>query len=63
MTPKMPETPKPASSRPDAGANGGRVPSAAAVRAAAELERWRADPDYQAEIASVREDMAALRAW
>ena len=32
-------------------------------RAAMELERWRVDPAYQAEIAEVQEEMNELRAW
>ncbi|AVH56601.1 MULTISPECIES: ribbon-helix-helix protein, CopG family [Streptomyces] len=32
-------------------------------RAASELDEWRNDPAYQAEIAEVREEMNDLRAW
>lgn len=32
-------------------------------RASAEVAQWREDPDYQREVAAVREEMSDLRAW
>ncbi|WP_208876389.1 ribbon-helix-helix protein, CopG family [Streptomyces armeniacus] len=32
-------------------------------RAAAEVAEWREDPEYQAEVAAVAEEMSELRAW